>query len=111
MAKTWVLDSETKGTGAHIAPLPAGHGERARQAELALVQLARPPRRRAAPEAPVKASFKVTDVLSGAVLGEDLDARSAVQALARMRSALDARVWVRHGASSRWRMLSLGDTR
>jgi len=111
MAKTWVLDSETKGTGAHIAPLrDAAHG-RSREAELALVQLARPPRPPRPSEPPPKATFKVVDVLSGEVLGEDLDAREAVTELAGLRSALDARVYLHHGENDRWRLLSLGDTR
>jgi len=111
MAKTWVLDTETKGTGAHIAPLTdAGH-ERSREAELALVQLARPPRPKRPSEPPPKATFRVVDVLSGKLLGEDLDAREAVHELAGLRSALDARVYLRHGENARWRLLSLGDTR
>ena len=111
MAKTWVLDTETKGTGAHIAPLPEGGRERSREAELALVQLARPPRPPRPSEPPPKATFRVVDVLGGEVLGEDLDAREAVETLAGMRSALDARVYLRHGENGRWRLLSLGDTR
>ncbi len=111
MAKTWVLDTETKGTGAHIAPLPDGGRKPSREAELALVQFARPPRPQLPTEPPPKATFRVVDVLSGEVLGEDLDAREAVGELAGLRSALDARVYLRHGEKSRWRLLSLGDTR
>jgi len=111
MAKTWVLDSETKGTGAHIAPLPDGGRDRGREAELALVQLARPPRPERPSEPPPRASFRVVDVFGGEVLGEDLDAREAVDALGELRSALDARVYVRHAAGARWRLLTLADTR
>ena len=111
MAKTWVLDTETKGTGAHVAPLPDAAGGGSREAELALVQLARPPRPQRPSEPPPKATFRVVDVLGGDVLGEDLGAREAVDVLGGMRSALDARVYVRHGAGSRWRLVSLADTR
>jgi len=111
VAKTWVLDTETKGTGAHIAPLPDADRGRSREAELALVQLARPPRPPRPSEPPPKATFRVVDVLGGEVLGEDLDARGAVRELAGLRSALDARVYLRHGENTRWRLLSLGDTR
>ena len=111
VAKTWVLDTETKGTGAHVAPLRDAGGGRAREAELALVQLTRPPRPPSPSEPPAKTTFRVVDVLSGEVLGEDLDARDAVEALAGMRTALDARVYLRHGANARWRLLSLADTR
>jgi hypothetical protein len=111
VAKTWVLDAETKGTGAHIAPLPDGARGATKQAELALVQLTRPPRPPRPSEPPAKTTFRVVDVLSGEVLGDDIDAREAVETLARMRSALDARVYLRHGPRARWRLLSLGDTR
>ncbi len=111
MAKTWVLDTETKGTGAHVVPLSDAPRGGAGEAELALVQLARPPRATRPSEPPAKASFRVVDVLGRNVLGEDLDARETVATLAGMRSALDARVYLRHGAGTRWRLLSLADTR
>ena len=111
MAKTWVLDTETKGTGAHVVPLSDAAPGGAREAELALVQLTRPPRTTGPSEAPAKATFRVVDVLSGEELGEELDARETVETLAGMRSALDARVYLHHGAGTRWRLLSLTDTR
>jgi hypothetical protein len=111
MAKTWVLDTETKGTGAHIAPLPDGARKGTGEAELALVQLTRPARPARPSEPRAKTTFKVVDVLAGEVLGEDLDARQAVETLGGMRSALDARVYVRRGPEARWRLLGLADTR
>ncbi len=111
MAKTWVLDTETKGTGAHVVPLPDGSPRSAGEAELALVQLTRPPRPPRPSEAPARTTFRVVDVLSGEALGEDLDARETVETLAGMRSALDARVYLHHGPGTRWRLLSLADTR
>ncbi len=111
MAKTWVLDTETKGTGAHIAPLSEGAHRGAGEAELALVELTRPPRAPRPSEPPPRTTFRVVDVLSGETLGEDLDARETVETLAGMRSALDARVYLHHGPGTRWRLLSLADTR
>ena len=111
MAKTWVLDTETKGTGAHVAPLRSRAKPGEREKQLALVQLERPPRAAPAPEEQKSTRFRVVDVMSGAVVGEELDARSAVAALEQMRSALDARVYVRASPGGRWRLLSLGDTR
>jgi hypothetical protein len=113
MAKTWILDTETKGTGAHIAPLPGKRAHHAApEAALALVQLARPPRPEPEPEAPAQAPrFKLVDVPSGLVLGENLDAHATVEELAQMRSALDARVYVWAPERRRWRLLSLADTR
>ncbi len=111
MAKTWVLDTETKGTGAHVVPLSDGAPGDAREAELALVQLSRPPRPPRPSGTPAKTTFRVVNVLSGEELGEDLDARETVETLAGMGSALDARVYLHHGAGTRWRLLSLADTR
>lgn len=114
MAKTWVLDTETKGTGAHIAPLPAkGPRTPKREAELALVQLARPPRPKPAQAEPTERQlrFKVVDVQGARVVGEDLGVRATVEALGQMVSALDARVYVWVQSSERWRLLRLAETR
>lgn len=111
MAKTWVLDTETKGTGAHVAPLSDKHEQRAERA-LAVVQLARPPQpARAEPEPSRGRSFKLVDVRAAQVVGEELDARTALAALARFPSPLDARVYVYDESRRRWRLLSLADTR
>jgi hypothetical protein len=110
MAKKWVLDTETKGTGAHIAPL---HGERAheRERDLDLVTFERPARAAAEPAAREPLKLKVVDVLGARVLGEDVDLREAVRLLEGMRSALDARVYVRERDSGRWRLLGLDEVR
>jgi hypothetical protein len=107
MAKTWILDSETKGTGAHVVPLQdapaAPRGER----ELSLVTLLREPgpvKRAAKTEA---LRFKVVDAMSARMLAEDVDAREAVRALETLRSVLDARIFVWVPNSERWRLLGL----
>jgi len=108
MAKTWVLDTETKGTGAHIAPLEkAGDGQRER--ELSTVMLQRPPRPAEPPAPPEPLTFKVVDIRSGRVLGEGIDARATVELLEGMRSALDVRVWVWAPTAGRWRLLTLAE--
>jgi hypothetical protein len=113
MAKTWVLDTETKGTGAHIAPLKRGRD--AAPSKLSLVNLHPPagaagPNAAEAPIAPEPRRFKVVDVLSGGVLAEDVSATGALAALRTVRKAVDALVYVRD-EDGRWRMLSLGDTK
>jgi len=105
VAKTWVLDTETKGTGAHIAPLKA---ERASsQPELATVTFERPPRPVRAPVPPAPRTFKVLDVLGARTLAEGVDARETLTLLAGMRSVLDARVYVWAPSTERWRLLTL----
>lgn len=105
VAKTWILDTETKGTGAHIAPLKA---ERRRaEDELATVTFERPPRPPKEPQPPVPRAFKVVDVMSARVLAEGADARETLELLAQMRSVVDARVYVWAPSAERWRLLTL----
>lgn len=107
MAKVWVLDTETKGTGAEMVPLekvekpPAGRGvivprERAlRQAEPA------------GPKAPPK--FKVVDVMTRQVLAEGADTRTTVELLQGIRSVVDVSVYVWDNRTDAWRPLSMGE--
>jgi hypothetical protein len=114
MAKTWVLDTETKGTGAHIAPLPRAVG--AEPSKLDLVHLYSRAARREPPAAPDASPaprtkhFKVRDVFSGRVLAEDVTAREALRALRSVRKAVDVLVYVRDEDEARWRLLTLGET-
>jgi hypothetical protein len=110
MAKKWVLDTETKGTGAHIAPL-APERAHERERDLALVTLGRPPRHtpESTPREPLK--LKVVDVLGARVLGEDVDMRETVRLLEGLRSALDARIYARDRDTGRWRLLGLDEVK
>ncbi|MCW3031213.1 MAG: hypothetical protein JWM66_1346 [Solirubrobacterales bacterium] len=109
MAKTWVLDTETKGTGAHIAPLRPADGKPAPARELSLVTLERPVRASAAEPAVATTRLKVVDILGARTLGEDVDIRQAVRLLEGVRSVLDVRVFVRARPSDRWRLLGLDE--
>ena len=111
MRKVWILDTETKGTGAHVAPY-----EKARQPvrddqELAIVALDRPPRPTPEPEPPQPLLFKVVNVMSSQVLGEGVGARDAVELLEGMGSVLDARIFVWLAKSGRWRLLTLDESK
>jgi hypothetical protein len=102
--KVWVLDTETKGTGAEMVPL-----EKARaRAKPATDPLWVPPPRRPrepAPERPrTPRRFRVVDVVSGRPLADDADARATVEALRGVRSSVDIRIYVREG--ERWRLLT-----
>jgi hypothetical protein len=108
MAKTWVLDTETKGTGAHMAPLETADRKAGEHRELSTVMLKRSPAR-TAPVSPPPQRFKVVDVLSGRVLAQDVGAREAVSSLRQLRSVLDARVSVRTEPTGRWKLLSLDE--
>src|SRR5258707_15005274 len=109
MAKRWVLDTETKGTGAHMAPLERADRKVGEERELSTVTFKRPPKR-ATPTVPrERQRFKVVDVLGGRVLVEDVGAREAVEALRELRSVLDARVSVWSTDARRWKLLSLDE--
>jgi hypothetical protein len=106
VAKTWVLDTETKGTGAHIAPLPQAREEPVSERELALVLFKRPPRPPQSPEPVLPLRFKVVDVMSARVLAEGIGARDTIDLLEGMRSVTDVRIFVWIEATERWRLLT-----
>jgi hypothetical protein len=109
VAKTWILDTETKGTGAHIAPLKDGRPSPER--ELATVTFDRPARPVEKPEPPAPRTFKVVDVMSARVLAEGADTRETLELLAGMKSVVDARIYVWVSGAERWRLLSIAEQR
>jgi hypothetical protein len=109
VSKVWVLDTETKGTGAHVVPLERVLRKRGAEpvpgfALPALRPPSRPPQRRAPLE------FKVVDIMSRQVLGEGLDAQDAIGVLEDVRSIVDVNVYVWEPSAERWRMLTFGET-
>ena len=107
MAKRWVLETSTKGTGATIRPLPAAPEARERERGLQLVPPVPRERRPEAPEPPrASRRFRVIDVMTGEVLADDASTREAVDALGRVRSAVDVTVSVWNEADGRWRLLT-----
>jgi len=117
MAKTWVLDTDTKGTGAEMVPLESAQARKRGAPETARRSVVRPRRRGAerAVEAPARprrpARFKVVDVLSRRVLAEDAGTRQTVDLLAGVRSVVDVRVYLRDPESGDWRPLTLRETK
>lgn len=106
----WVLDTQTKGTGATMVPLESvlrkpGAGDQIEPFKL--------PERRApeAPPPPQPRAFKVVDVMTRRVLAEGVDARGAIRALAGVRSVVDVNVSVWDPDAERWRMLSFAERR
>jgi hypothetical protein len=110
--KVWVLDTETKGTGAHIAPLKQSGASRKSEPALELVELRRPSREPSTAAAdPPSMRFRVRDVMSSRTIADEVDAAEAVAALGQLRSIVDAEVFVRSAPSGRWRLLGLEDRR
>jgi hypothetical protein len=111
MAKTWRLDTETKGTGAHVVPLDQAGEHSAASEELATVTLERPPRMPEQPEPLGPRTFKVLDVRSSQVIAEGTDTRGTLELLADIGSMLDVRIYVWMQRAGRWRLLGLDEQR
>jgi len=109
MAKTWILDTETKGTGAHVVPLEQALRKPSSEQELAVVELERPPRAPESAKPPPPLRFKIVDVRSSRVLGEGLGIRATVELLEGIGSVVDIRTYVWGPLKERWRLLTLGE--
>jgi hypothetical protein len=108
MARTWVLDTQTKGTGATMVPL-----ERVlrKPGSDAVPGFHFPGRRPApVPEPRQPHRFKVRDLMTRQLLGDDVDARGAVRALEAVGSIVDVSVQIWEPDTERWRQLSFEET-
>jgi hypothetical protein len=109
VGKVWVLDTETKGTGAEMVPLEKAKrrsgGGGARQV------IAPKPKPRAeptpAPRGPLK--FKVVDVMTRLPLAEDSDTRTTLEALEGVRSVVDVRIYAWREEDQDWKPLTFDE--
>ena len=111
MAKRWILDTETKGTGAEMVPLDKAREQSDAQPRGPIVVREPPPRPAPEPVARGPRKFKIVDVLSRQVLAEDVGTRKAVEVLAEVRSVVDVNVYVWDERREAWEQLSQGDRR
>jgi hypothetical protein len=111
VSKVWVLDTETKGTGANMVPLDRVLRKPGSETEAGFSFPKLKPREPSAPEPPAPKRFKVVDVQTREVLAEDADARTTIGVLEPFRSIVDVNVWVWQPERERWRMLSLDELR
>jgi hypothetical protein len=110
MAKTWILKTETKGTGAEMVPLESV----LRKGSDTVPDFVLPPLREPAgdpDESPRPHLFKVVDVMTREVLAEETDARTTVEVLEDVPSIVDVTVYVWDAKAERWRMLTFGETK
>ena len=109
----WVLDTETKGTGAEMVPLEKLQRRRRSPTPAARTTVLRRgvPARAAEPAEPVSAPhrFKAVSVMSGALLADDVEAAELVDAMRSVPSVLDVRIYVWEPADADWRPLTLGE--
>lgn len=110
MGRIWVLDTETKGTGAEMVPLDTVLKKPGARSEPRLPAPKRKPRdQAAAPRQPRR--FRVVDVVTRAVLADDAGARDTLAVLRDVRSTVDVEVFVWDSERERWRLLTLGEQR
>jgi hypothetical protein len=107
--RVWVLDTETKGTGATMRPLEETQRKPPETREPFFV----PPKRRPrpvqppAPRAPRR--FRIVDVMTRQTLADDVDLRAALDVLGGLRSTVDANVYVWEPERELWRLLTLAE--
>jgi hypothetical protein len=110
MGKTWILHTETKGTGATMVPLESVTKRRSAPEPLSVPRKPKP----RGPEAPrprTPRRFRVVDVMTRQNLVEDAAVAETVAALRGVRSIVDVNVYVWHDERHRWRLLSFPEQR
>ena len=107
--RAWVLETSTKGTGANMVPLERVLRSPASTPTSIYVPPKPRPRPEPAPEPRAPRRFKVVDVLTRQVLGEDLSTRETLDALRSVRSVVDVNVYV--ADRQRWRLLTMDEQR
>ena len=107
--RVWVLDTETKGTGAQMVPLDSVL-TKPQPKEPFIVRRRRPkaePEPGPGPRPPRR--FRVVDIATREVLSDDAGARRTLEVLGGLRSSTDANVHVWEPGEERWRLLTLGE--
>ena len=109
MARDWVLDTETKGTGAEMVPLEKVVGRSESEGRAVIIPRDRPtpPAAEPAPKAPPR--FRVVDVMTRQVLADGADTRATVDLLEGIRSVVDVSIYAWDDAAERWQVLGMGD--
>jgi hypothetical protein len=110
MGKTWVLDTETKGTGAQMVPLEKVLREPAGKPARRPVPLRRP-RAAPPPEPPKPRRFKVVDVMTREVLAEGAGTRVTVELLDDVRSIVDVAIYVWSDRAEKWQLLTFAESK
>lgn len=105
----WVLETQTKGTGANVVPLDKVLRKTGSADSVPGFVFRKLERREPEPEPHQPYRFKVIDVMTREPLAEDVDARAAVHALEDVRSIVDVTVYVWEPKTERWRLLTFGE--
>jgi len=105
VAKVWVLDSETKGTGAQMVPLEKVLRKPDSEQEPRRARPVPKPRPKA-PEPVPPRRFRVIDGLSRELLLDDGDAPAALEVLRAKSQPVDVSIYVWEPKPQEWRLLT-----
>jgi hypothetical protein len=109
--RTWVLDTETKGTGAHMVPLDDAEGRETPQPGRMWVPPKRTPRPPEPPKPRPPRRFRVVDVVTRAVLQDDGGVRETLALLGGVERMHDVNLYVWEPDEERWRLLHIAEQR
>jgi hypothetical protein len=107
--RTWVLETQTKGTGANMVPLERSQKKQIGPAPQFSFPKLKP--RRSTPKPRQRRLFKIVDVVSREVLADGVGAKAAIRRLKDVRSIVDVNVFVWEPTDKRWRRLTLSEVR
>jgi hypothetical protein len=109
MAKTWVLRTDTKGTGANVVPLDR-ITQRPTPEPLSVPSKPQPrPAEEPQPRAPLR--FRVVDVMTRQNLVDNAGAAETIDVLKDVRSTVDVNLYAWRPEEGRWQLLSLAEQR
>jgi len=109
--KTWILDTDTKGTGARMVPLDEAEAKNATPGR-GVVVAPQPKERREEPAKPHgPRRFRIVDVMTREPLADDVSAREAIEALEGVRSMVDVSVYVWEEQAEAWQQLTQREQR
>jgi hypothetical protein len=111
VGKTWVLHTDTKGTGAQMVPLESVEKRPIRVEPVFVPRKPAKPVEPAAPKQRTPRKFKVVDLMTRQELADGVLAREALDVLADARSIVDVNVYVWLEDQERWRPLTFAERR
>ncbi len=110
MGRVWILDTETKGTGANMVPLERA-ARRSSAVEPVLIPREQTTSDEPAPTPRPAPKFRIVDVMTREPLADDATTRETAAVLKDVRSIVDVNVYVRREPDQRWQLLPLADLR
>ena len=106
-----MLDTETKGTGAHMVPLDELEDRGRRQPEKLWAPPKRTPREPEPPKPRPPRRFRVLDVVTRKLLLEDGSVRETLALLGGVERMNDVNLYVWEPDEERWRLLHIAEQR